>query len=137
MSFSEGIQTYSRVKALGIDLDIILPGDILQFNYDGTPRIGLVVRSRKTGMGVMRYSTRGNLLVNAFLIDSLSVAMTDILINNLYRNRVRATYRNSPKILGAIMGSHNFRTFIYNKFGPTKMIFIDKSSKKEEIEGEQ
>jgi hypothetical protein len=128
MTFSEGIGRYTKIKLINSSVSTLAPGDIVLFSYEGSQRIGFVVRSSKTGMGVTRITTRGNQIVNTFLLDSISPAMLDILINNLYKNRIRATYRNSPVVLGSMLGSDNFRTFISSKMSNIKEYFIDKKS---------
>lgn len=100
------------------------PGDLINFSYDGIPRLGLVVRSRRTQSGYF-LSTRNNTLLNVFQIESLSQGLFDTMVNNLYRNRVRCTYKNSPRILGAFLGS-GFRTFNVSKIQDIRTILIKK-----------
>ena len=100
------------------------PGDLITFRYDGIERFGLVVRSRRTQSGYF-LSTRNNTLLNVFQLESLSSGLFESMVNNLYRNRVRCTYRNSPKILGAFLGS-GFRTFNVAKIQDIRTILIQK-----------
>ena len=100
------------------------PGDLITFYYDGIPRFGLVVRSRRTQSGYF-LSTRNNTLLNVFQLESLSQGLFDAMVNNLYRNRVRCTYKNSPRILGAFLGA-GFRTFNVAKIQDIRTILINK-----------
>jgi hypothetical protein len=87
------------------------PGDLISFDYkDGSSRSGLVVRSKRTSSGYF-LSSRNNTLLNIFLVESITSGMFDLMINNLYRNRLSCTYKNTPRILGIFLGKNNFRTF--------------------------
>ncbi len=87
------------------------PGDLITFDYkDGSTRSGLVVRSKRTSSGYF-LSSRNNTLLNIFLVESITSGMFDLMINNLYRNRLSCTYKHTPRILGAFLGKNNFRTF--------------------------
>ena len=113
---SESIQTkllgyrYSLVESSYLGLR---PGDLVEFNYQGTLRNGLVVSSRRTSDG-MFLSSVNNTLVNIVLIPGLSDAMFSLMVNNLYKNESACTYQ-SPKILGVFLGKQNFRTFNVSK----------------------
>lgn len=89
----------------------LMAGDVVSFNYQGSQRFGFVVKSRRTDYSGMFLSTRNNVLLNVFLLDSISTSNCRLIINTLYRNRIRATYKNSPKILSVFLGKQNFRTF--------------------------
>lgn len=89
----------------------VMAGDVVSFNYQGSERLGLVVKSRRTDFSGSFKSTRGNTLLNVFLLNSITNADCRLIINTLYRNRIRSTYVNSPKILSAFLGKENFRTF--------------------------
>lgn len=89
----------------------VMAGDVVSFNYQGSERLGLVVKSRRTDFSGSFRSTRGNTLLNVFLLNSITNADCRLIINTLYRNRIRSTYVNSPKILSAFLGKENFRTF--------------------------
>lgn len=99
------------------------PGDLITFVYEGSSRIGLVVKSKRTSTGYF-LSTQNNTLLNVFLLDSISPDMFDLMINTLYRNRIRCTYKNSPKILGAFLKDRNFRTFNVSKIHDLMTILI-------------
>lgn len=94
-----------------VSKDSIMAGDIISFFYMGSERFGLVVKSRRSNFFGVFKSTRGNTLLNVFLLDSMTNSTLRLIVNNLYRNRIRSTYKNSPKILGAFLGKENFRTF--------------------------
>jgi len=86
-------------------------GDLVSFEYtDGSSRFGLVVRSKRTFRGYF-LSTKDNTLLNIFLLDSITESMLKLILNNLYRNRIRCTYKNTPRILSVFIGEKNFRTF--------------------------
>lgn len=85
------------------------PGDIIWFSYDGIGRAGLVVSSRRTNSGYF-LSTRNNVLLNVFLLETLSDSMTELMVNNLYKNENVCDY-HSKNIVGAFLGKDNFRTF--------------------------
>jgi len=103
------------------------PGDLITFDYaDGTIRFGLVVRSRKAPRGTRFSPTTLNFLVNVFIATSITPSMFNIVINTLYRNRVRSTYKNTPKILSVFFGASNFRTFNAAKMENIRQIMIKK-----------
>lgn len=95
----------SRISYAGIK-----PGDIVSFTYEQSSRLGLVVKSQRTSTGYF-LSTRNNTLLNVFLLDSISSGLFSLLVNNLYKDRVRCSYMDAPRILGAFLGKDNFRTF--------------------------
>lgn len=99
------------------------PGDIIWFNYDGQGRAGLVVSSRRTNSGYF-LSTRNNVLLNVFLIDSLSESMTQLMVNNLYKNENVCDY-HSKNIVGAFLGKDNFRTFNVSKVKNLTSVIIN------------
>jgi hypothetical protein len=99
------------------------PGDLVMFNYNGSSRVGLVVKSRRTSSGIF-LSTQNNTLLNIFLVESITSGAFELMINNLYRNRLSCTYKNSPKILGAFLGKDNFRTFNVSKIRDLHTILI-------------
>jgi len=90
------------------------PGDLIFFDYqDGSSRLGLVVKSKRTSSGYF-LSSKNNTLLNVFLLDSINNGIFDVMINTLYRDRNRCTYKNTPRILGALLGN-SFRTFNVHK----------------------
>lgn len=102
------------------------PGDLITFNYkDGTERSGLVVRSKRTSTGYF-LSSRNNTLLNIFLVESITSGMFDLMINNLYRNRLSCTYKHTPRILGIFLGKNNFRTFNVRGIANIKQILINR-----------
>jgi len=84
------------------------PGDVIQFGYMGSLRLGVVVASRRTSSGIFLSSR--SVLMNVVLLEGLSEGMFTILVNNLYNNDYVSDYRNLPTIRGFVK-SHNFRTF--------------------------
>ena len=102
------------------------PGDIIQFSYisagsnsPSTP-YGIVVSSQRTSTGLF-LSTKGNSLINVILIaDTLSEAMTDLMINNIYKNRTACSYKN---LIGTFLGKENFRT--YNSGRMTDLLSVE------------
>lgn len=99
------------------------PGELIFFDYEGSSRFGLVVKSKRTSSG-MFLSSKNNTLLNVFLMDSISNPMFGVMINTLYRDKVRCTYTNTPKILGTILGN-SFRTFNVAKIKNILRINID------------
>ena len=113
----------------------VMAWDIVSFNYAGSERLGLVVKSRRTDFSGSFRSTRGNTLLNVFLLDSISNSDCRLIINTLYRNRIRATYVNSPKVLSAFLGKENFRTFNAALIADIRLyLIINKDEVKEEEE---
>lgn len=102
---------FGNAKFIAVSLTGIKAGDLIYFDYDNSSRLGLVVKSQRTGIKGHFLSTQDNTLLNVFVLESLTSGMFEIIINNLYRNRVRATYKNTPRLLGVFMGKDNFRTF--------------------------
>ena len=107
-------------------------GDLIKFNYLGSVRFGIVVKSRRSGFDGIFKSTRGNDLLNVFLLSSITTYGIRLIINTLYKNRIRATYLNTPKILGSFLGINNFRTFNCKK--TSDVISFDLISKESEEE---
>lgn len=113
----------------------VMAGDVVSFNYQGSERLGLVVKSRRTDFSGSFRSTRGNTLLNVFLLNSITNADCRLIINTLYRNRIRSTYVNSPKILSAFLGKENFRTFNVGLIADIRLYLIidmDKVNKEPE-----
>lgn len=113
----------------------VMAGDVVSFNYQGSERLGLVVKSRRTDFSGSFKSTRGNTLLNVFLLNSITNADCRLIINTLYRNRIRSTYVNSPKILSAFLGKENFRTFNVGLIADIRLYLIidmDKVNKEPE-----
>lgn len=113
----------------------VMAGDVVSFNYQGSERLGLVVKSRRTDFSGSFRSTRGNTLLNVFLLNSITNADCRLIINTLYRNRIRSTYVNSPKILSAFLGKENFRTFNVGLIADIRLYLIidmDKVNKESE-----
>jgi hypothetical protein len=107
-------------------------GDLIKFDYQGSARFGIVVRSRRSKFNGIFKSTRGNDLLNIFLLNSITTHGIRLIINTLYKNRIRATYLNTPKILGAFLGNDNFRTF--NCKFTSDVVSFDVTSKESEQE---
>lgn len=107
-------------------------GDLIKFNYSGSARFGIVVKSRRSGFDGIFKSTRGNDLLNVFLLSSITTYGIRIIINTLYKDRIRATYKNTPNILGAFLGVDNFRTFNCKK--TSDVVSFDLTSKESEEE---
>jgi hypothetical protein len=89
-------------------------GDLVKFryatDYPGEMRVGLVTRSRRTFNGYF-LSTKYNTLLNIYLLESITSGMMDLIIKNLYKNRIACTYNNVPKKLTMFLGKNSFRTF--------------------------
>tara|TARA_R110002126_G_scaffold84465_21_gene205278 strand:- start:1012 stop:1404 length:393 start_codon:yes stop_codon:yes gene_type:complete len=85
------------------------PGDLIQFDYVSSSRLGLVVSSKRTSRGYF-LSTQNNTLLNIVEVDGLTGGMFSLMINNLYKNRVACNYY-SPRIIGMFLGDDNFKTF--------------------------
>jgi hypothetical protein len=105
--------------------EAIKPGDLISFFYNGVLRTGLVVRSKKAPGGTFK-SKSNNSLINVYSIDegSLTGDTVQIIMNNLYRNRVACTYKYSTRILSFFFGSNNFRTFNLNNMSSITQIMI-------------
>jgi len=90
----------------------ITPGNIISLNYqdDIGPRLGLVVSSERTTSGRF-ISTRNNTLLNVFLLGDLTLSMLNIIVNNLYNNKTRCSYRGVTGVLKALFPTSSFRTF--------------------------
>jgi hypothetical protein len=102
-------------------------GDLVSFDYqDGTSRWGLVVKSKRSGTKGYFLSTQDNLLLNIFQLDGITQSMMGLIVNNLYKNRIRCTYKNAPKILSSFIGKDNFRTFNIGKVSKLTSIGIKK-----------
>lgn len=120
----DGNYSISNFSYLGLR-----PGDLIIFDYDRdsrtySPRLGLVVASRRGPNGSFM-STRNNNLINVFLLNSLSEALFELIVNNLYGKATKCTYKGAPKILGAFMGRNNFRTFNSAIIGSLKKVTIN------------
>lgn len=114
----------NRIKFKGASHLGLLPGDIVAFIYaDGTIRVGLVASSLRAPKGQF-LSTRNNLLLNIFLLHNVSEPMIDIILKTLYLDRVRCTYKDTPKILGIFFPKNSFRTFNTAKIKNLQEILI-------------
>lgn len=99
----------------GVSKLSLLPGDILMINSEEYgSRLVLVVKSERTSTGQF-ISTRNNLLLNVFQLDLITLDMFKIVVNILYKNRTKCTYKNTPKILGAFLKETSFRTLNVRK----------------------
>jgi hypothetical protein len=100
------------------------PGDLIQFNYEGSLRFGLIVASRRTDDGIF-LSGRLNTLLNVILLPDLSEAMFSLMVNNLYENENACKY-GSRRILGVFLGKKNLRTFNVAKIKSLIKFIIEK-----------
>jgi hypothetical protein len=116
VSLEEIIDEYDYTLSLkGVSKLSLLPGDILLMeSLEYGSRLILVVKSKRTSTGQF-ISTRNNLLLNVFQLDLITLDMFKIVVNILYKNRVRCTYNNTPKILGAFLKHTSFRTLDMRK----------------------
>ena len=90
------------------------PGDLITFDYEGKHRgFGLVVKSKRAPSGYF-LSSSNNTLLNVFLLGAVNNGIFDVMINILYKDRSRCTYKGTPRILGSLLG-RNFRTFNVSK----------------------
>lgn len=115
----------------------VMAGDVISFNYAGSNRIGFIVKSRRSDFNGTFVSTRGNTLLNVFLLDSISNSNCRLMINTLYKDRIRSTYVKTPNILGAFLGVKNFRTFNVSLISDVKLYIININIIKEELENEE
>lgn len=146
-SVKEALNNYTKFNFVATTWVGLRPGDLIIFNYTAPlkvtknttlgRRVGLVVKSRKSHNLGYRLSSKLNTLLNIYLIDNLSPAMIDLVINNLYQNRGRATYNNTPKVLDAFLNKKNFRTLNCKWVQSIIELHIDKSSKIQTQEGEE
>jgi len=102
------------------------PADIILFDYEGSKRFGLIVSSSKAPLG-MRLSTRLNVLLNVFLIDSLTDSMFFLTLDNLYGKESRCTYERAPTIISSFISKDRFRTFILKKASDIKKIIMSRA----------
>lgn len=92
------------------------PGQVINFNYDGTPNIwGLVVEVER-GPGIF-ISTRWNKLVCVFKLNDSDRETVKLVLKTIYKDRRLATYKNVINGLSAIFGSNSFRTYNLTKMG--------------------
>lgn len=132
-----------EIKALGDKIHAILPekdvqiptfpaspeaikaGDLISFFYNGSLRTGLVVRSKRAPTGFFR-SLSNNNLVNIYTLDPDSITRdtADLIVRNLYRNRIACTYKYSTRILSFFFGPNNFKTFNLNSMTSITQIMI-------------
>lgn len=126
---------YNIVTTSNLGLE---PGDIILFTYlkkeDGTAilnyksgveRMGIVVSSKRSGEGVTFPSTRLNMLLNVFLIDSLSDSLFRAVVQTLYGKEKRCDYHLKPKMLDGFLKKQNFRTFNLRWVGGLKKVVIN------------
>lgn len=127
-----------KFKIIETSKEALMAGDIISFNYNGSQRFGLVVKSRRTGVNGTFLSTRNNNLLNIFLLNSIKNSDCRLIINTLYRDRIRATYKNTPAILSAFLGKENFRTFNtdYSKMSDIRMYMVEKENREKTEEDE-
>ena len=102
------------------------PGDIILFSYlkvtdpgsgkevvlppRATPtRLGIVVTSERTNTGHF-LSTKNNILLNVFLLDTLSKSFYKVVVNTLYLDEKRCDYHKRPRLLKGYLKKENFRT---------------------------
>jgi len=105
--------------------EAVKPGDFISFFYNGAFRSGLVVKSKKAPSGFFR-SLSNNNLINVYTLDPSSFTRDtlQVIISNLYRNRVACTYKYSTRILSFFFGSNNFRTFNLNNMSSITQVMI-------------
>ena len=113
MKILQELSSFYGLRATGREVSYYgaKAGDIIMFSYiDSIPRLGLVVKSDRAPNGTF-LSTRNNYLINVVLLDSISASMLNMLVNTLYKNRVRCSYKGCLRIIGAFVGKDSFRTF--------------------------
>lgn len=126
---------YGIVSTSNLGLE---PGDIILLTYlkqsDGTvlsnpklgvERMGIVVSSRRTGEGVTFASTRNNMLLNVFLIDSLSDSLFRAVVNTFYNREKRCDYHLRPQVLNSFLKKENFRTLNLRFVGNLKKVIVN------------
>lgn len=127
------------IPTLPASQEAINAGDLVSFFYNGSLRTGLVVRSKRAPTGTFKSKNNNNLLniyeVSLDVFDSssndkkLTQDTVQIIMKNLYRNRVACTYKYSNRVLSNFLGFNNFKTFSLNKmdFLTQIMITLDES----------
>jgi len=126
---------YGIVSTSNLGLE---PGDIILLTYlkkdDGTTishhksgveRMGIVVSSRRTGGGVTFPSTKLNMLLNVFLIDSLSDSLFRAVVKTFYAKEKRCDYHARPRVLQSFLKKENFRTLNLRWVGNLKKVTIN------------
>lgn len=105
--------------------EAIKPGDLISFFYNGVLRTGLVVRSKRAPSGFFK-SLSNNNLINVYTLDTNSFTRDTIqvILNNLYRNRVACTYKYSTRVLSFFFGLDKFRTFNLNNMSSITQVMI-------------
>lgn len=127
--------SYGLVSTSNLGLE---PGDIILLTYlkqdDGTvisnhksgvERMGIVVSSKRSGEGVTFPSTRNNMLLNVFLIDSLSDSLFKAVVTVLYAKEKRCDYHLRPRVLNSFLKQQNFRTLNLRFVGNLKKVIIN------------
>lgn len=127
------------------------PGDIILFNYlkvndpgSGRPvvlpskatptRLGIVVTSNRTSTGHF-LSTNNNVLLNIFLLDTLTKSFYKVVVNTLYLDEKRCDYYRKPKFLEGYLKKQNFRTLNINYTRNIRKVIIEtKKNKKKRDE---
>lgn len=126
---------YGLVSTSNLGLE---PGDIVLLTYlklddgstilnarSGIERMGIVVSSRRSGEGVTFPSTKLNMLLNIFLIDSLSDSLFKSVVKTLYNREKRCDYHLRPKTLNSFLKQENFRTLNLKWVGGLKKVIIN------------
>lgn len=106
------------VKSIPVSPATLSPGDIAFFIYKDLQgkysRRQVLVCSTKMhpGGSYLSVSTNNRLLTAFELPDSIPVLV--IVLETLFKNRIRCKYHKVPKILSMVLGKRNFRTFRMN-----------------------
>ena len=91
------------------------PGDIVELKYAyGSKKKFLIVSTKRTKSKGHFLSTKDNDLLCCYEITETYPALSMIL-NNLYKNKKRCSYENSPALLNLVLGSNKFRTLNFSK----------------------
>ena len=123
------IEGRGKTRGIPRSASHVTPGDLVIFVYGNTSadyRLGLIV-SNKRGQGVFT-STKNNLLVSIFHLNTLSPVVLGIVLTSLYKNRARASYLKITQSLKAIIGSSEYRTYKLTKMLMLHSVTIDRAT---------
>jgi hypothetical protein len=124
-NFNPFVDYPGDVRSREVSFYGLKPGDSISFEYESKKRFGIVVASKRTQSGYF-LSGRLNTLLNVFLLDSITTARLELVINILYKDRSRCVYGSTPAILGSFIGKDNFRTFNVAKIRDIRDYIITK-----------
>lgn len=132
LKFFNSITPYTKVKAYSVPrkAEHFAPGDIIYFSYpeDGKgplkQRIALIVSCNRGPTGLF-ISTRYNLLLMCFELDSKFDALIKVIVRTLYKRRRKSNYYKVIKTLTEFLSVENARTYDLKKMRGMYQIEIE------------